>query len=261
MIDAKEQFFTDQKVGKTIKTPSIEVEQALIASAKAGDNEATKILMKQYEPALRGAVNRHSGQLDHDELLSAFNVAFVEALHSFNPAKHSRLAAVIKHRLKEELAYEKTTAETLHIPVRTVSLYSQILNKAGGDIFKALEALEDFQMSKTTFLHIHNILRNSAQLEDILQVEARMNPIRETTSEASESAKELIRSIIEVRNDEQDLTEEELQVVLNHYGFIGNANVKTFTETAFELNIPQKSVIKLHNLALAKARTRLSYNS
>lgn len=117
----------------------IEEEEALIARAKAGDNEATEELFSIYQPAMIAASNRNHSYLNKNERDSTAQAAFVESLHIFDPARHQRLAAVIKNTLRHEYEYEKSTREVLSVPGRTISRYPHIMSKGGDDILKALK--------------------------------------------------------------------------------------------------------------------------
>jgi len=97
----------------------LERELELIRLTKAGNSEAARELLEQYEPALKGAAYKYSPYLDQNERDSAIHFGFIEAVFKFDPAKHDRLANVIKYALNDELKYEKGTSEVIRIPDRT----------------------------------------------------------------------------------------------------------------------------------------------
>lgn len=237
----------------------IEEEKALIARAKAGDNEATEILTQAYRPALVAASSRNEIYLDQNERDSACYGAFVEALHLFDESRHARLSVIIKNLLAKELAIEKSTAEAVSVPDRTISRYHRIMTKAGDDIFKALELAPKNDMNASTFLQVHNILRDSVRLEDLDVDGLEAFPITKAPQEAPEAVKSKVRAVFATLEDDNDLSPVEVQVLSVHFGLAGNCHSesKSFAETAFELDMPVKEV-KLHHInAIRKARKRL----
>jgi len=242
---------------------SVEAEQALIKLAKSGDNESARTLLKQYSPALKAASNKNAIYLDQNERDSACQGAFVEALHAFNPAKHSRLAAVIKNKLLPELAYEKSTSETLSVPDRTIRRYHLIMNKAGDDIFKALELAPKNDMNASTFLQVHNILRNSARLEEFDLGGLESASLVKAPTEAPEAVKQQVKAVFEALGDDTDLLPIEVQVLSVHHGLAGNNNSeqKSFEDTSSELGLPVKEIKSVYRAALAKAKLRLSHSN
>lgn len=243
-----------------LKELTIEDEQKLIKAAKNGDNQATKTLLTQYGPALKAASNRNFLALDHAERDSVCHVAFVEALNDFNPAKHSRLAGVIKNSLKKEFAYERSTSEVLSIPERTISRFNLIMSKADQDVFKALEIAPKNDMSTDTFLAVWRITKDSVRLDEIVSDSLETNPINNPTVEAPEAVREQVKAVFEVRNDGFDLSPIEVQVLATHHGLAGNnhSEQKSFAETAFEMDMPVKEVRAHYRTALAKANLRLT---
>lgn len=239
---------------------SVEQERELIQKAKRGDNEATESLLKTYQPAIRAASARNAIYLDANERDSACKGAFVEALHAFDPARHYRLSAVIKNKLLPELAYEKSTAETLTVPDRTIRRYHHIMNKAGDDIFKAMELAPKNDMNASTFLQVHNVLRDSARLEEYAIEDLVASPITQSPQEAPEAVREQVKAVFEERNDGYDLSPIEVQVLATHHGLAGNnhSEQKSFAETAFEMDMPVKEVRTTYKVAIAKANLRLT---
>lgn len=238
---------------------NIEEEKVLIARAKAGDNEAAKELLSQYLPALSGASYKYAPYLDQNERQSAIHSGFMEAVFKFDPAKHERLASVIKYALNDELKYEKATSEVIRIPDRTAQRYFQIVKKADGDVAKLLNNWDtQHHMSKETFLAIHNVIRNSSYLDEIPSEALEVTATNNTTPEVPTAVREQVRAIFEVRNDGYDLSPIEVQVLAVQYGLVGVDDDKSFDESSYELNIPQKDFKEIHNVAIAKARLRLS---
>lgn len=246
----------------TISVYSVNEEQDLIKAAKNGDNEAAQMLLEAYSPALKAASRRNAIYLDANELESACQAAFVEALHTFDNSRHTRLAAVIKNKLKEELGFEKSTTEALTVPERTISRYSHIMNKADNDIFRALELAPKNDMSASTFLQVHNILRDSSRLEEFDVDGLSATPIANAPEEAPEAVREQIKHVFAVLEDGYDLSPIEVQILSVHHGLAGHcgSSVKGFTETAEEIGLPIKDVRKHYKTALAKAKLRLTYN-
>jgi len=241
-----------------IKQLPVHEEQDLIARTKSGDSEAAEVLLKQYEPAMRAAASSRNGFLDKDETSSATHSAFMEAIHAFNPSKHTRLSAVIKNYLKIELSYENSTAKSLSIPDRTLKRFAQIYNAANRDVTLAAEIAPGNEMTSTTFLHIHNIIYGSTHLPEPDYETDTISRVINTADKTSGRRTEFIKIILEEQGNETDLSPEELNVILTHYGFIGNANVKDYKETAYELGIDKNTVKAHHSSALKKARIRLS---
>lgn len=242
---------------------TIEDEQKLIKLAKNGDNQATKTLLTQYGPALKAASNRNFLALDQNERDSVCHTAFVEALNDFNPAKHSRLAGVIKNSLKKEFAYERSTSEVLSIPERTISRFNLIMSKADQDVFKALEIAPKNDMSTDTFLTIWKVTKDSARLDEIVSDSLETTPLTNSSDEAPEAAKRQVMAVFEVKDDGYDLSPIEVQVLSVHFGLAGNCNSesKGFAETAFELDMPLKDVRTHYKSAIAKAQLRLGHGN
>lgn len=237
----------------------IEEEKALIARAKAGDNEAAEVLLSIYQPAMIAASNRNDSYLSKNERDSTAQAAFVESLHIFDSARHQRLAAVIKNTLRHEYEYEKSTREVLSVPGRTISRYHHIMSKAGDDIFKALELAPKNDMSASTFLQVHHVLKDSAYIEEFDTESLVTSPITKAPQEAPEVVREQVKTIFKSLGDDSDLTPSEVKVLSTHYGLAGNNNSeqKSFAETAYELDMPIKEA-KIHHInAIRKARKRL----
>lgn len=236
----------------------VELEQELIAKAKAGNNEATKTLLEQYGPALKAAKYKAGGSLDHSEAESAVNAAFAEALFRFDPAKHSRLATLIKNLLAQETSYESSTKLAVSIPERTLSRYWNIMRKANMNASKAVKIAPDNGMSTVIFSSIHQA-NLSESLEHIPYTEEiALESIQPETRVPTTFQRESVKSIFRELEDDNDLTSEEIQVLSVHYGLAGVDTDKSFDFTAEELQIPRGEVIKLHRSAITKARKRLS---
>lgn len=241
----------------------IEEEKALIARAKSGDNEAAEELLSIYQPAMIAASNRNHSYLNKNERDSTAQAAFVESLHIFDPARHQRLAAVIKNILRREFEFEKSTREVLSVPGRTISRYHHIMSKAGDDIFKALELAPKNDMNASTFLQVHHVLKDSAYIEEFDAESLVASPITKAPQDAPEAVKSKVRAVFATLEDDNDLSPVEVQVLSVHFGLAGNCHSesKSFAETAFELDMPVKEVKLQHINAIRKARKRLTHSN
>ena len=113
-------------------------------------------------------------------------------------------------------------------------------------------------MSKETFLAIHNIIRNSSYIDEFLPEALEVVATNRTTREIPTAVREQVRAVFEVRNDGFDLSPIEVQVLAVQYGLAGVDDDKSFDESSYELDIPQKDFKEIHNAAIIKARLRLS---
>lgn len=239
--------------------PSFELE--LISKAKAGDNEATQILLDQYEPALRASMRKTYGTLDRDEARSAAYSALIEAVWKFDPARHNRLATIIKITLTQELEYESKTKQTFTIPERSLSRYWNILRKADGNHNKAADIADQHGMTRSTWLSIHSSVTSThlPQFSDTEQ-EPVYHSVFCTAQDPADFQQDTLKTVFEFLEDENDLTPEEIEVLGIHYGLLGVDCQKDYGHTSAELGLPRKEVIRLHTSAINKARRRLNIN-
>jgi len=119
----------------------LEEELELIARAQDGDEAAHNALLRQYIPALRGAVSAQYKRLrdthDLDEVRSLVFLAFVEGVKTVDAGK--RLAGNFAGRVKHAVHNDALPPSAVSVPPRTYSRFVQIIEAAGGDPRKAEE--------------------------------------------------------------------------------------------------------------------------
>lgn len=144
---------------------SAEAEREAIAAAKAGDNSAMEDLLRAYAPALRNAVSgfRSEGvaaSADDEDLRASALLGFVEAVNTFDPEKHEKLAVVVKRVVTRVLREEYLTPAAFTVPDRTLTRFYGILKKAEGNVYEAAALAPQYEMSRETFLAVLSAVRN-----------------------------------------------------------------------------------------------------
>lgn len=213
-------------------------EAALIADAKAGDDEATLRLLTLYGPALRSAVGRFKGNVrdgqtsvyaddfgtaSHsiEDLRSTAVVAFLDVIAEHDPERSPRLAGAVSQRLTRALADEVTATSAFVIPERTLSRFFGILRNADGDVETALDSAPTYGMSRETFRDVLAAVQASS-LDDVVEAATAQQeriegarPIYSTTPIADAEDRILVEAAFSAVDDD------EARICELAYGFRG----------------------------------------
>lgn len=146
---------------------SIEEERALIADAKAGSEAATVALMYAYAPAMRSALRWFTRSAptvpqatDLEEARARAVVGLLEAVQAFDPAVHTRLAAIATEHIASEVSSLAADAVGFTVPERTLRRFYGILRKADGNVYEAANLAPEYKMRRETFFAVLSAVRN-----------------------------------------------------------------------------------------------------
>jgi len=144
-------------------------ERGLIAAAQLGDSAAVERLVLLYAPALRGGVKVYTRALlttpqrsDLEDVQADAVMALIEAIHAFDPGKHTRLAAIAPSYIRNAVSVSAgTSATSFTIPERTLKRFFGILRAADGDAELAAGLAPSYEMRRETFLAVLDAVRNT----------------------------------------------------------------------------------------------------
>lgn len=135
-----------------------ETERATIALAQTGDEDATLALLYAYAPVLRNLVARHAARIGREEAQMTAVSGLLAAVHAFDLANFDgQLAGIIYGHVSEALREVSSTA--MPIDSRTLRRYLRILKDADGNFHQALNLTHKYEMTRSTFLAVHEALR------------------------------------------------------------------------------------------------------
>jgi len=229
-------------------------EKRLIKQAQEGNERAFETLLKSYVPALRRAVGRPPSNIEREEVQAQLLLSFTEAVM----AADDSLALIIGNYLARGLSELGIDGVTFSIPPRTLSRFLSILKKGEGDIVRGMEIASQHSMKPETFLAIHKALRLNGSLDELLEGDEHPD-VSVLIEEASvdETTEYLVNTVFEFRDDANDFTADEVEVVYLAYGFDVYAEARTDEHTAHILGTTRSRVQRLRTKALGKARDRL----
>lgn len=260
MITLEELFNTYVAVPKL----SVEEERLAIEGAIRSEAEATTTLLAAYAPTLKAAIKKAPWTADKEDLQSAVLMGFLEALNSFDPEKHSRLAAVLRESVLSEVSKVSSSASGFHIPQRTLSRFFHILRAVEGNVYEGLALASEYSMTPETFLTIHAALRDVSSIDERLSagdVDGAWMLITgplQASGEVNESDSELVNMIFEECGDSHDLDPREVEVLLTAYGFDSYADqTLTDDEVAEIRGLTRSTTRRIRTAGLNKARGRL----
>ncbi|CCQ44285.1 RNA polymerase sigma factor, sigma-70 family protein [Pseudarthrobacter siccitolerans] len=246
-----------------LRFESVEAEREAIAAAKQGDNAAMESLLRAYAFAIKSAVSRFraegaSATADEEDLRSSALLGFVEAVNTFDPDKHERLAAVVKNVLARTLREEYMTPTAFSVPDRTLTRFYGILRKAEGNVYEAAALAPQFDMSRETFFAVLSAVRNVDTLDgapnsdDELHgdLTASARPLWDGAASDAEDAI-LIATAFEAVND---LEEEVCRLA---YGFTEYEPVPD-AEIGHRLGLSRQKTQRTRSSALGKMRQALA---
>lgn len=242
-------------------------EQAAIALAQAGDEDAKMALVYAYGFALRAAAGKVVKKAEHKDedvadLRMDLLVTFLEAIAKFDPARHQRLAAVLTFDLKKAVGAAATSATDMKVPARTLSRYFEILRKAEAQGVDPLDLVRNRAnksgMSAKVFLATQDALRSVEKVGGSDEDDASalswenltVHPLHYDRSEEAEEDALLVEAAF---NAVEDLEED---VVRLAYGF---TEPNTFSDDAIgeRMGFSRSKTQRIHQGALGKMRGAL----
>lgn len=241
-------------------------EQAVIARAQDGDEDAKMALIYAYGYALRSAAGKasKSGQQTAEEvedLRMDLLLSFLEAIGKFDPARSQRLAAVLTFDLKKAVGMATATTTDMAVPTRTIQRYFSVLRTAKDQGVDPVDLVKSRKsgMSLKAFLATQDALRNierasSGEDEDggtaLSWENLTVHPLHfDRTEEAEEDT-----LLVEAAFDAVDDLEED--VIRLAYGF---TEPNTFTDDAIgeRLGFSRSKTQRHHQDGLGKMRAAL----
>lgn len=147
--------------------PDPEEERALIAQAKAGDQDATMRLIRAYLPVLRKAVEGWKQSIASspaealEEARGAAMVGFLEAVQQFDPDRWDRLAATVRYPVAREMEAAAGQDTPVYVPPRMRARYFSLMEKADQDPSVAVTISRDFGMTAETFTAVYEAVNNT----------------------------------------------------------------------------------------------------
>ncbi|WIC90197.1 DNA binding protein [Arthrobacter phage VroomVroom] len=242
-------------------------EQAVIAAAQAGDDDAKMALVYAYGFALRAAAGKVAKKGEQtpeeaDDLRMDLLVTFLEAIGKFDVARHQRLAAVLSFDLKKAVGAAATSATDMKVPARTLSRYFEVLRKAEAQGVDPLDLCRDRSnktgMSPKSFLATQDALRSVEKVGGTEDDDASalswenltVHPLHYDRSEEAEEDALLVEAAF---GSVDDLEED---VVRLAYGF---TEPNTFSDDAIgeRLGFSRSKTQRIHQGALGKMRGAL----
>lgn len=261
----------DRKAERRISDPSVERE--IIHRAKNGDESATLDLVYAYAPALRNAVkwfakaNPGSTQIsDVEDVRSRAVMGLIEAIHAFDPEKHERLAAIASGYITDEVSQGASSVTGFTVPPRTLKRFFGILRRAEGNIYEAMGMCRQYDMDPETFLSVLSAVRNVESYNDegdhdghdeSRWVFEQAEPLWSSDPVRDAEDKILVEAVFACRNDDNDLTERQSQILLHAYGFKNYGEPQSDAAVGEAIGATRPTVQRDHKKALAKAADRL----
>lgn len=143
------------------------------ALAQSGDSAAAERLYLSVEAYLAGLAKRYHRTVDFDEAIAEANLAFMEAVRSFDPTRPGasflgKLTACARGALAQAGRFSGGQAGlsmAASIAPRTMTRYQQILRAAGGDVARGADLAPSMDMSRGTFLEIAGQVADSVDMD------------------------------------------------------------------------------------------------
>lgn len=249
-----------------IETPNLtEAEEtALVIKAREGCDDSTLTLLTAYAPLIKANYRRRERTLDPEDVKCAILLGFTEALHEFDAESHLRLAAVLPHNLKRQLAELNADSGGFSIPTRTMSRWVAITAAADQNIALGMKLAPEYQMSTNTYLDIYKALRDTGSLGlelELSEHDLEIIPLIDvrTPEPVDEDDLSLVEMVFTELGDTSDLTPNENKILKHAYGFEGQA--KTDDLVAYDLGLTRPTVQRHRTNALKKGRKRLGLAS
>lgn len=144
-----------------------DTEALLIAQAQEGSEWATLFLIRQYLPLIKKNVNAPGGHDIEDAAQEAL-ITVLETINSHDPDKSPRLAGRLSTSLAGAVkAVGRAEQSQFSVPSGTLKRYNTILRAAEGNKGVALNLCKQYKMKPATFLHIHNLINNVAEVNEV----------------------------------------------------------------------------------------------
>jgi DNA-directed RNA polymerase specialized sigma subunit len=238
---------------------SVEVEVAAIASAKAGDEQAVIDLMYAYTFALNNALgkfrnagggNRGAYGDSTEERRSLAVMGFMEAIHAFDPEKHTRLSAIVGVHLVQEIG-SMVGPIAFTVPQRTLTRFFSILRMADGDLAAGAKLAPEYSMTSETFQAVAEACRTTSH-----GIPSAGDPTWETDVSPLWSRADKEEDDILVMAAFSAVDDLEGQVVSMAYGFDDYDPIAD-AEVAHRMGLSRPKVQRVRSSALGKMREAL----
>jgi DNA-directed RNA polymerase specialized sigma subunit len=136
-------------------------EAGIIMCAQAGETEAIGLLLANYTPLLLKVIGREFAtrtqtapgtHVPMDEIESSAIMGFFDAVATFDPTRHSRLAQILELRAASRIREDRIAhRHPINIPPIMYSRFTRALAQADGDVSRARDIAPDLGLSVATF--------------------------------------------------------------------------------------------------------------
>ncbi|WNN93694.1 DNA binding protein [Arthrobacter phage CallinAllBarbz] len=247
---------------------SVEDEAALVARAKAGDDDATMALVRAYAQTLRKGVKIASGvaadsrkSSDLDDVKMQAVLGLIEAIHDLDPAVHNRLAAIANDRITRRVAeVAQTSASSFNVPERTLRRFLSIMRAADGNVYEAARLAPTYELSRESFFAILSAVRNVESYDSSFGEEGEDNYLANLDASALygrvRTDNEIVEDEILVEAAFRAVDGMEEDVVRLAYGFSDYDPVSD-AEIAHRMGLSRPKVQRTRAGALGKMRSAL----
>jgi RNA polymerase sigma factor (sigma-70 family) len=136
-------------------------EAGILLRAKDGDSTAIEQLLANYTPLLLKVVGREfatraqsaaGAHIPVDEIQSAAIMGFFDAIDTFDPTRHTRLAQILELRAASRIREDRIShRHPVDIPPIMYSRFTRALAQADGNVSRARDIAPDLGLSVATF--------------------------------------------------------------------------------------------------------------
>jgi len=159
---------------------------ALALRAQSGDTSAAETLLGSFIAYLRSMVRNHTHEsADADDALSVATLAFMEAIHAFEPG--GSLVGLVTTRVRSALTASNNSTVPAHVPERTLKRYFSILRRADGDPARAVEMAPQFGMARETFEEIAAAVLGAESVAEADELGYLVSTVRSVSDMAEET--------------------------------------------------------------------------
>lgn len=232
------------------------VSNETVKAARAGDQDASRTLVKAMEPQVIKLVTSICGQYHREDGKAEAQLALWDAVLTFDPANVTTFNTYAHGKVRLALlAFISTNTPGPTVPERSVKRYTSNLAAANGDPELALKMLEESTLARTqtgspaAFTAAHTALTDPKHIDRLTSEgeEGELEAVELAATDVDVEETALNRVI--VGDLLAGLTSKQAAILERTYGLNGH-NEHTDNETATALGISRPRVVTIRKAAL-----------
>jgi RNA polymerase sigma factor (sigma-70 family) len=244
-------------------------EAGILLRAKDGDSTAIEQLLANYTPLLLKVVGREfatraqsaaGAHIPVDEIQSAAIMGFFDAIDTFDPARHTRLAQILELRAASRIREDRIAhRHPVDIPPIMYSRFTRALAQANGDVSRARTLAPEQGLSPTTFDAIATLLAGTNLNEtpaDGVNPRGPFDTSRRRAPALDEGVTEHVEDVTDAHRALTALDTESRLIIETLFGF-GRREPMSEREASEALGIPRTTLQRKAARALDVMRSTL----